>query len=148
MSGPDPSVSIEQRLQHLEDRNAILDTLHRYGQALDYGDENLWLRCWHDEAKLFWPRVGWITGRDALLAAFRGHSHAPEEYHKHLVVDPALELLGDHAKVDSYFALLHKDSAGPYLYTFGRYRDVLVRCDDSWRFRERLLEVEARRSAS
>jgi ketosteroid isomerase-like protein len=141
--------SLEKRLQCLEDRNAIVEVLYRYGHALDYGDENLWQACWHNEAALFWPRKGWIHGRDSLLAAFREHSHAPNKYHKHVVVDPLLDISGDLAKVESYFALLHADPGGPYTYSFGRYRDVFVRCDDGdWRFRERRLEVESRRNSS
>lgn len=137
--------SLEERLRAVEDRDAILETLHSYGHALDYGDEDLWLRCWTEDAVLGWPRREPIEGRAAILAAFRRHTHAPAKYHKHFVVDPIVRIDSDRATVESYFARLDASETETYIFAFGRYRDVLVRSPDgAWRFSERYGEMEAR----
>jgi ketosteroid isomerase-like protein len=54
------------------------------------------------------------------------------------VVDPLIRVDGDTASVESYYARLDHRDEGPYIRSFGRYTDVLVRCDDGrWRFKER-----------
>jgi hypothetical protein len=50
--------TIEQRLQRLEDERSVLDTLHRYGHGLDYGDEQDWLDCWLPGHTQLWPLPG------------------------------------------------------------------------------------------
>lgn len=136
---------IEERLRALEDRSAILDTLYSYGHALDYGDEERWLSLWDEGAELYWPRIGLIRGRDAFVAAFRGHTHAPEKFHKHFLAAPLIRVDGDTARVESYFARMDVDGDETFVYTFGRYCDVLVRGDDGrWRFGSRRPEVEGR----
>jgi ketosteroid isomerase-like protein len=135
---------IEERLRLLEDRQAILDTLHAYGHALDYGHEAEFMNCWLETASMGWPS-GPYVGHEAIAAAFRAHTHAPAAYHKHLVIDPQITIDGDRAEVDSYFVRLDAGPDGPVVKSFGRYRDVLVRCDDGrWRFAERNAERESR----
>ena len=51
---------------------------------------------------------------------------------------------GDEATAESYFSRLNDSPDGPVVRSFGRYLDVLVRCDDgAWRIRERRLERES-----
>ena len=136
--------TVEERLQRLEDEEAILATLYAYGHDLDYGREAEWLDCWTDDAVLDWPGRDLIVGQAALRAAFRGHTHAPALYHKHVVVEPRIRIEGDRATVVSMYARLDRYRAGPQIRAFGRYRDVLVRCADGrWRFKERYPDVEA-----
>jgi ketosteroid isomerase-like protein len=140
-------MSIEERLRLLEDERAILQTLYAYGHGLDYGLEEAFLDCWTDDAVLAWPARPPFVGRAAIAQAFRQHTHAPDVYHKHLVLDPRIALDADSATVDCYFARLDGYPEGPQIKSFGRYRDVLVRCDDGrWRFRERRTERESGRS--
>jgi ketosteroid isomerase-like protein len=137
------------RVRRLEDERAILRTLHQYGYSIDYGDEAMWVDVYTPDAVLHWPAPTYpapFEGHDGVRRAFRGHTHAPRIFHKHLVVDPLIELDdgGDEARVVSYFARIDQDDDGPYLRGYGRYRDVLVRCDDGrWRIRERWADSEA-----
>jgi ketosteroid isomerase-like protein len=127
--------------------------LHAYGHSIDYGREEEFLDCWTDEAVLLWTPtperdVGFaeraLEGREAIADAFRGHTHAPEMFHKHLLFQPQIELDGDRATVESGFARLDEGDAGPVLRSFGRYLDVLVRCDDGrWRFASRESFIES-----
>ena len=137
------SQAIEQRLRLLEDERAIVDTLYAYGHAIDYGLRDEWLDCWTETAVLHWPHESY-TGREEIARAFDGHSHAPERYHKHVLVEPRIRVDGDRATAESYFTRFDATVDGPLVRSFGRYRDLLVRCDDGrWRFQERRAERES-----
>lgn len=137
------SPTIEERLRLLEDERSILDTLYRYGHAIDYGLREEWLDCWTETAVLRWPHESY-TGHDEIGGAFDGHSHAPERFHKHLLIEPRIRVDGDRATSDSYFSRLDAGPSGPSVRSFGRYRDVLVRCaDGQWRLQERNTERES-----
>ena len=85
--------SLEQRLQRLEDEQAILDVLYAYGHSLDYGRRDEWLGCWTEDAVLAWPHET-FEGREAIGRAFDGHTHAPEAFHKHFLVEPRVRVDG------------------------------------------------------
>jgi ketosteroid isomerase-like protein len=141
---------LRARLQLLEDERAILAVLHAYGHAIDYGDEERYLDLWtHDAAFDARGRVQGdvsrvVRGREA-LADFAAHfSRPPQGWHKHLVIEPLIEVEGDAASATSYFAVLRDEGNQPTLWVFGRYRDTLVRCADGrWRFSLRIAEVES-----
>ena len=134
---------VEQRLRALEDERGILDTLHAYAHSLDYGLRELWLDCWTEDAVLHWPHTS-FEGHAGIGGAFDAHSHAPEKFHKHFLVEPRVKVDGDRATVESYFARLDNAPDGPFLRSFGRYLDVLVRGGDGrWRFQERRAERES-----
>jgi hypothetical protein len=58
---------------------------------------------------------------------------------------PLVNFNGARALVDSMFERLDTYAHGPGIHSYGRYRDVLVRCEDGrWRFLERACELEAR----
>jgi ketosteroid isomerase-like protein len=133
-------------LGELLSEREILRTLHAYGHGLDYGDEALFMDCWQEDAILARPISGEHAGHDAILRAFKRHTHAPDVYHKHFLVEPLIRLSGDEASVDSMFARLDVFPDGPQMSTFGRYRDRLRRCPDGrWRFVRRDAEIEASR---
>ena len=123
------AMTLEERLQRLEDERAILDRLYAYGHSLDYGVREEWMDCWTEDGVLAWPHET-FTGLEAIGRAFDGHSHAPEAFHKHFLVEPRIRLEGDAASVDSYFARLNDSPEGPVVRSFGRYMDSFVRCAD------------------
>ena len=148
---------LEARVERLEAEQAILSTLARYGHALDYGLRTEFADCWthdavftsaelspaSDQAVLSWH------GREAIVALFSGHTHAPNVFHKHFAMNPCIEHGQSHARVDCGFVRVDTGPDGPYIRTFGRYRDVLVPCaDGKWRFAERYVEIEGRHPAS
>jgi ketosteroid isomerase-like protein len=137
------SAELEARLRRLEDEREILDTLYQYGHSIDYGWREEWLDCWTEDAVLRWPHATY-AGRAEIGRAFDGHSHAPDAYHKHFLAEPRIRLSGDRATVDSYFTRINDSPQGPVVRSFGRYRDVVVRCADGrWRIKERVLERES-----
>lgn len=138
---------LETRLRRLEDEREIIRTLHAYGHALDYGYEDRFLDCFLPDGILIWPSVEPIVGHQELRSAFRAHTHAPQVYHKHFMVEPIILLEESGATVDSLFARIDCYDGNPEIRSFGRYRDRLQRCGDGrWRFKERKAELEARRA--
>jgi len=141
---------LERQVARLEAERAILRTLYAYGQAIDYGDEATWVDLFTADG-VFDARgrvpsdVTRVTSGRAALAAFAaGFSRPPAGWHKHLVVEPLIEVEGDSASALSYLAVVREAEDGPVLWVFGRYHDTLVRCRDGrWRFRERVAEVES-----
>src|SRR5271169_2762884 len=152
MSSPVNIEDLAIRLARLEDERAILQTLYRYGHALDYGHEDDWVDGFTTDGVFdVRNRNGELfvrcEGREQLLTFAQEHTRPPAAYHKHFVVDPLIELKGDTAHVDSYFARIDADDAGGHAYVIamGRYRDDLVRCPDGvWRIRLRLAEIQDR----
>lgn len=140
------NATLEARVQRLEDEREILRTLYTYGHAIDYGYEEEFVGCWIEDGLLVWPGVGEIRGREALGVVFRLHTHAPDVVHKHFLSQPLIRFEDGRARVDSMFARLDPYPEGPQMKGFGRYRDVLVPCDDGrWRFETRRAEGEAGR---
>lgn len=143
---------LKARLAVLEDDRAVLKTLCRYGHSIDYGDEESWVDCFTEEgvfdirARLSHQPNRVISGRDELRAFIAGHTRAPGLWHKHLLVEPQIEVEGDDATVVSYLAVVMEHESEPILRVFGRYRDRLARCPDGrWRFVQRIAEVESMR---
>ena len=139
-------------LRLLLDERQILRTLHQYGHTLDYGPEPEFLDCFTETG--VWEshprrrpgrdtsdRV--YTGRAELAAFFRQHTHAPDLYHKHLLVEPLIRIDGDQATVASYYVRIDEHPDGPYIRGFGRYDDLLIRSEDGrWRFQRRSVRSE------
>ena len=145
---------LEARIERLEAEREIVRTLHRYAHAIDYGDEEAWVDCFTEEG-IFdirsrhahqLKRV--IKGRNELRAFIAGHTRAPELWHKHLLVEPLVDLTGsDSATSRSYLAVVMEHDDVPVLRVFGRYLDQLERgADGRWRFRERIAEIESMRA--
>jgi ketosteroid isomerase-like protein len=140
----DEIAALRARLQLLEDEREIQRTMARYGHSLDAGDEDVFMDCWAEGAVLEWPITGRLEGLDEIRRGFRAHSHAPEKWHKHLMVEPVIETDGDTATVGSMFLRVDQFGGRPVLHTFGRYADRLVRCPDGeWRFVHRVPILEA-----
>lgn len=144
--------ALSARLQLLEDERAILETLYRYGHAMDYGPDSDWLSCFTErgvwDVRMRRNPAGSFCcrGQEELRASLAGQAsvRAPALYAKHLLSEPRIDVCGDRATVDSYFLRVEPRDAGPsQIVASGRYRDRMVRCDDGrWRFLERIAEID------
>jgi hypothetical protein len=141
--------ALAQRVRRLEDEREILRILSRYGKAVDYGDVEGFVSCFADDGvlELSRPKSDRVAVRAAgreELAAFAGsHTRAPEQWHKHLVLDVDLDIDGDEARAVSYYVLLQDDERVPRVRSFGRYVDRLARREAGWAIVARRAEVEA-----
>lgn len=145
--------ALAARLRVLEDERAILETLHRYGHAMDYGPDADFLSCFAEdgvwEVRMRRSGAGFrCSGRSEIAASLEGQAsvRAPALYAKHLVVDAriSLSLENDRAKVVSYFLRVEPKDDGPtQVVASGRYLDRLVRdTDGAWRIEERIAEID------
>jgi hypothetical protein len=143
---------LDERSTRLEDERAILDTLHRYVHTIDSGAEADWVDCFTEDAVWVTRRAPLaaggaaehrICGHAELAALVAGFPRPPIIWHRHMLVDPRIEIEGDRCHVESFFLVPTAHRTGPYISSFGRYRDRLVRCSDGrWRFEERVAEVD------
>jgi 3-phenylpropionate/cinnamic acid dioxygenase small subunit len=152
--------ALVERVEALEEQQAILDLLYRYGHAIDYGLEHAWVDCFTPDGAFDMrhrlsadigssPNGRWDTtdkrleGHDSLMKFVSAHTRAPDRYHKHVVVEPRITIDGSDARVESYFMFVHEHEGRAEIGAFGRYRDRATRGADSrWRFVERIAEIE------
>jgi ketosteroid isomerase-like protein len=125
----------------------ITRTLHRYGHAIDAGDEATWVDLFTADGE-FQVRGRdsgsyTISGREELAAFAARHSRRPEAFHQHVVTQPVIDVDGDRATCISRFFVIVMDGERPVVRTFGTYHDELVREDGQWRFKVRRPEIDA-----
>jgi uncharacterized protein (TIGR02246 family) len=140
-----PSIEeLVERLRALEDEQQITRTLYRYAHAQYNGDRAMFLDCFTPDATIVRSRHGReVVGHDAIAEFFDAITHAPDVFHKHVVIEPVIDVQGDSAEVSSDF-LYVQDRNGPMISHFGHYRDLLARCaDGTWRISRRELQTEA-----
>lgn len=147
-------------LQALRDECAIERLLHDYGYHIDYGAKASWLALFAPNARyVLRYRAGLIPrsigtpekigadlmyrGTAALEAFINAHSHAPDRWHKHVLTNWRIDVVGDLANVSSYFLRVDALVQGTRVVAGGRYLDQVIRCRDGrWRFFERIAEIE------
>ena len=149
---------LESQLTTLMAEREILRTLHQYCHAWDYGPDSERLDGFVEDGAITTVVTGALggersetiearstRGRAELERGARTHITAPESFFKHVMLDPKITLLDDaEASVLSYWGLWFHREGAPFLASFGRYVDHMVRCPDGrWRFRERRIEIEA-----
>jgi hypothetical protein len=136
----------------IADERAILRVLYSYCHAIDYGEEAGWLALFtsdgnfHVDMPRGLPPIH-CAGQKELAVFISAHPRAPAALHKHLLLNPLIDLQGDEARVASYFQMLLEIDGTPETYCFGRYLDRLVRSDSGlWRFKERVAQVQSMRT--
>jgi len=138
-----------QLLEVLLEERAILNVLHQYCHAMDYGLDAEWVAVFADDGvfdvrKPTGETMNLRTGRDQLATYIASYPKPPASYNKHFCMDPMIKLDGDEAIVSSYFLALRNEEDGkPALGSFGRFTDRLRKIDGEWRIANRVAEVEA-----
>jgi len=142
------SPSLEARVKRLEDERDIGQTLYRYAAWLDYGPSEALEDIFTSDGR--WTRAPGRRGTRSFIGhhgfaeMWRDHTHAPEYFHKHAILNPVVDVTGDEATAVSYLVFICEHPDGPYIRAFSRCRDRLVRGDDGrWRIAERTAELES-----
>jgi 3-phenylpropionate/cinnamic acid dioxygenase small subunit len=136
------SLSVEQRLQRLEDLEEIRNLVKDYARHLDVRDFDAY-------SALFTREGEWAGGsgraqtpagiKSMLEERITPRAEAPGETHFHLIADPQIVLDGDRASARTTWALIVRGADDtPVLRYYGHYADTLEREDGRWRFAQRL----------
>jgi hypothetical protein len=132
---------IPAELQRLIDRQAILDTIHRYCRALDRHDDELLASVFHPDA--IDNHGPWVGGREAFVRWANHECHEGLMAHQHHITTHRCELDGDVAHTESYVLFIHREGDGrTVLMGGGRYLDRFERRDGEWRIALRRLVMD------
>lgn len=135
--------TIEQRLQVLEDRDAIHQLFVDYGRHLDRGDVEAYADLFAADGEVLLGPMGRAKGREEIralmgrvLAGRTGSSY-------HIVSSPVVVLDGDRATSEVMWTVVQRLPDGqPRLSMLGRHVDDLVREEGGWRIARRRGEVD------
>lgn len=136
------AATVEQRLQHLEDKDAIRDIVQEYAVRLTSRDFDGYVA-------LFAPDGTWRNGN--IVKNGRGEIKAmlqdmfpdtPPDYVNNdsymLVSNIQIELDGDRAKANSrQLSIIRGKNGSPVPVLSGRYEDEFVRLDGEWKILHR-----------
>jgi ketosteroid isomerase-like protein len=141
-------LSLEARVRRLEDEREIVRTLYRYAAWLDYGPAELLEDIFTPDGR--WTRAPGRRGTRSFIGhrgfaeMFRDHTHAPDYFHKHAILNPVVDVDGAEARAVSYLVFICEHPDGPYVRAFSRCTDQLRRAEDGrWRIAQRTAELEA-----
>ena len=132
---------LRRRVQHLEDRAAILACIAAHARGCDRHDVALLTSTYHGDGI---DEHGRATIPGPEYAAWANGVHgATSQAHMHHVTTHTCEIDGDEAHAESYVlvTLLSRDGKGATIMC-GRYVDRLERRDGAWRIAVRRSTVE------
>jgi ketosteroid isomerase-like protein len=133
--------TLEQRVQIIEDREAIAALQARYINLNDGGWDGP-THCFPEAVgELFvedgvWAgpeTAGRAQGRAAIVALF--HEFAAVPFIVHYVTNPLIEIDGDTATGQWHAIIASTMPGGDALWTLGRYDNQYVRTADGWKYR-------------
>jgi SnoaL-like domain len=138
--GNDVSTSLEQRVQALEDRNAIADLQARYVNFNDGGWNGPTHRFPEAVAELFTPDGVWIGPMNAVRA--EGAAAIRELFTQfqvipfivHFVTNPLIVIDGDHARGEWHAIVTTTTPDRQALLTLGKYVNEYVRTSTGWKY--------------
>lgn len=143
---------LQARVARLEDERAILDTLYRYGQAIDAHQAEAWASLFTEDGTFLCiddkgNEIIREQGREALVQWAEGFAGGETRLMKHCLIAPVIGVDGNEAAVESYFSNLVENenlTGPPHIRFMGRYRDTMARsADGTWRFLQRISISEA-----
>jgi len=134
--------------QELAIREAVRDTIARYNHAGDRGRLEELAAQFAPDGILEIHGGDRLEGRAAIVAGLGGvvrrsgdgaaSSGLPPVLRHHVSSVLIHDITGERAHADSYFAVLTRGG----LDHWGRYRDVLVPCEDRWLLAHRLVRTD------
>lgn len=140
-----PAVTLEERIRHLEDVEAIRDLFQDYRRLLDSRDLVGYSQLFTDDAEWHGGTMRATGGPAGILAMLQGrYTQGEPADDRHLVVNPVIEVDGDRAHATSTYVVVGRSGDGPpELRLVGEYVDELRRGEDGrWRFAHRQARVD------
>lgn len=128
----------EERLQRLEDRDAIHQLFIDYGRFLDAGDFDAYAALFAADGEVILGPMGRATGRDNIRELMRKILDGRVGSAYHIISSPAVTLVGDQATSEVMWTVIQRDAQGkPFLSSMGRHVDRLVREAGVWKIAQR-----------
>lgn len=128
------ALSLEQRIDALESRNAVVELCASYNRGVDSYDEDLWMSVWHEDASYnIGDTFGNHTGTEqiwAILHTLREYFHEMHHYATNIVVT----VDGDRASALVDADVTATDRAGRAMMLAASYVDRFERRDGRWGF--------------
>jgi hypothetical protein len=138
---PASLVALTARVQLIEDREAIQRLLMEYGRSLDNRDFVTYSRLFASNGE--WSgTLGTYRGPAAIQAAmekaFANAKEIPRGSNFHMMSNVIIDLQGDRATAHSKWIFYTLDKSKPEGAVAGRYDDVLIRENGTWKFLKRV----------
>jgi len=132
---------LRRKVQHLEDRAAILDCIANHARGCDRHDVELLSSTYHDDGV---DEHGTTVNAGPDYAAWANGVHsATSRQHLHNITTHTCEIDGDEAHAESYVLVtMLTPDASTATVMCGRYIDRLQRRDGAWRISLRRATVE------
>ena len=128
----------EERLQRLEDRDAIHQLFIDYGRHLDAGDVDAYSELFARDGEVQLGPMGRAKGRESIRALMAKVLDGRVGGSYHVISSPAVQLDGDLAISQVMWTVISRDPDGtPRLTMCGRHLDELVREDGAWKIARR-----------
>jgi hypothetical protein len=128
------------RLEHLLDRQDILDCLIRFSRGMDRFDRELFLSAFHSDAVI--AAGDFVGGPDALYDwASVLHEQGQSSTH-HNLLNHTCEIDGDVAHTETYYLFAARNRDETNWVAGGRYIDRLERRAGTWKIAVRCNAVE------
>ena len=131
-------MTLEERVQRLEDLQEITQLLIDYGELLDLRDTQTWSQLWAEDAEFNMSSGRSAKGRAAIkemLDTLMANSPAAV---MHLETNPRINLDGDKATATMMYAVASTQDDGLARITMaGHHHDHLVRTAEGWKIKHR-----------
>lgn len=139
-------LSVEERLQRLEDRETIRELLIEYGRFLDSGDLLAYSKLFANDG-VWEGGIGTAKGpeaiHDMLEKVFSVMDRGQYGNASHIISDVMIEVDGEEATSWSRWTWIVEGKEGrPVLQRTGHYEDILIRENGFWKFKHRLTVTE------
>ena len=130
----------DTRLQHLLDRQDILDCLVRFSRGMDRFDRDLFLSAFHSDAII---DAGEFVGGPEPLYRWASELHEQgQSATQHDLLNHSCEIDGDVAHAETYYLFIGRNRDDTNWLAGGRYIDRLERREGSWKIALRCNAVE------
>jgi uncharacterized protein (TIGR02246 family) len=130
--------SIEDRLQRLEDRDAIHQLFIDYGRHLDQGNWDAYAQLFAEDGEVLLGPMGRASGRAAIQELMTKTLTPGLGTSFHLITSPDVKIDGDTATSEVMWTVMTRGEDGkPFVGMVGRHMDTLVRTPEGWRIKRR-----------
>jgi len=145
VGGVQPAV-IAQRLQILEDREAIRMLLNDYGRTLDERDFAAYAGLFTEDGEWI-GGFGRVQGPAAIQAEMEKQigkePQVPGKSNHHIFINESIEVEGDTAHaLSKWIFMVTGEGNRPVPVYLGHYDDQLVRMDGVWKFKRRVVYAD------